>query len=202
MAKLQNENNINQVKSDYPVIAFASSREFNSWLEENHAKEKGVWLRIYKKSTGIASVDHKEALDEALCYGWIDGQGKKDAEDSYLQKFTPRGARSIWSKRNIDNILRLEKEGRMKPSGLKQVELAKADGRLERAYDSASNMVIPEDFLAELAKNKTAHAFFESLNRANKYAIVWRLQTAKKPETREKRMKVILEMMANEKKFH
>jgi len=199
---MKTDNKKSRVKSDYPIIAFTSSKEFNTWLEENHDIIKGVWLRIYKKSSGIASVDHKEALDEALCFGWIDGQVKKDAENSYLQKFTPRGPKSIWSKRNIDNILRLEKEGKMKPSGLKQVELAKADGRLERAYDSPGNMIIPDDFLAELSKNKTAYTFFESLNRANKYAIGWRLQTATKPETREKRMKAILEMMANEKKFH
>ena len=155
-----------------------------------------------KKATGKPSVNYGAALDEALCYGWIDGQKNKYDNESYLQKFTPRRPRSIWSKRNIEHIERLEKEGKMRSAGRKAVEAAKSDGRWERAYDSPKNMEVPEDFIAELSKNKKALAFFESLNKTNRFAIAWRLQTAKKPETRERRKKVMLEMMERGEKFH
>lgn len=196
MAKTKN------INSEYPIITFDEQKFWRDWLEQNHKLVDGVWLRIYKKDSGITSVRHAEALEEALCYGWIDGQGRKYDEVSYLQKFTPRRAKSIWSKRNISLVKRLAKEGKMQPAGLEQIKAAKADGRLDNAYDSPSNMSMPEDFLKELAKNKKAQAFFETLNKANTYAIGWRLQTAKKPETRQKRMKMILEMLAKEEKFH
>ncbi|MFA5417774.1 MAG: YdeI/OmpD-associated family protein [Bacteroidales bacterium] len=188
--------------SDQPIISFNSPQEWNEWLEQNHSNSNGVWLRIYKKDTGIPTTTHAQALHEALCFGWIDGQAKKYDEVSYLQKFTPRRAKSIWSKRNVDYVAQLEKEGRMKPAGREQIEAAKADGRWDRAYDSPVNMTMPEDFLRELAKNEKALAFFKTLNKTNTFAIGWRLQTAKKPETREKRMKMILEMLAREEKFH
>ncbi len=188
--------------NELPVISFATAEDWRRWLEENLENEKGIWLRIFKKGTGLPSVTHGTALDEALCYGWIDGQAKKYDDKSYLQKFTPRRPRSIWSKRNIEHIERLEKEGKMHTAGRKEVEAAKADGRWERAYDSPKNMEVPEDFIAELSKNKKALAFFETLNKTNRYSIAWRLQTAKKPETRERRKKVILEMMAKGEKFH
>ncbi|PKP33457.1 MAG: bacteriocin-protection protein, YdeI/OmpD-associated family [Bacteroidetes bacterium HGW-Bacteroidetes-16] len=188
--------------SDQPIISFNSPQEWNAWLEQNHRNSNGVWLRIYKKDTGIPTTTHAQALEEALCFGWIDGQAKKYDEASYLQKFTPRRAKSIWSKRNVDYVAQLEKEGRMKSAGREQIEAAKADGRWDRAYDSPVNMTMPEDFLKELAKNKKAQAFFKTLNKTNTFAIGWRLQTAKKPETREKRMKMILEMLAREEKFH
>jgi len=189
-------------KTDFPILFFESQEEWRTWLEQNHNVAKGVWLRFYKKGTGIVSLTYPGALDEALCYGWIDGQSKTSDEKSYLQKFTPRRTKSIWSKRNIEHIARLIKEGKMKPSGLKEAEAAKADGRWERAYDSPGNLSIPEDFLVELSKDKNALAFFESLNKANTYAITWRLQTAEKPETREKRMKIILGMLSRGEKFH
>jgi uncharacterized protein YdeI (YjbR/CyaY-like superfamily) len=189
-------------KGDLPVISFDSSGKWNNWLELHHNRQEGIWLRIYKKDSGIPSINRSEALDEALCYGWIDGQANKCDEISYLQKFTPRRPRSIWSKRNIELVQRLEKEGRMKPSGLKQVEEAKNDGRWERAYDSPSKMTIPDDLINELAKDKKVLEFFEKLNKTNKFAIVWRLQTAKKPETREKRMRMIIEMLSKGEKFH
>lgn len=190
------------IHDDYPIIPFEKQELWRDWLEQNHDKVDGVWIRIYKKASGITSVTHAGALEEALCYGWIDGQGKKYDEVSYLQKFTPRRAKSIWSKRNISQVKRLEKEGKMQPAGLEQIKAAKVDGRWEKAYDSPSNMTMPDDFLKELAKDKKAQAFFETLNKTNTYAIGWRLQTAKKPETRKKRMKMILEMLANEEKFH
>jgi uncharacterized protein YdeI (YjbR/CyaY-like superfamily) len=189
-------------KAELPVLPFSTPTKWNRWLEKHHASSDGVWLQLYKKDSGVASINHTQALDEALCFGWIDGQAKSYDERSYLQKFTPRRARSIWSKRNIEHIARLDKEGKMRPAGWKEVEAAKSDGRWERAYDSPANMVMPDDFLQRLTKNKKSAAFFESLNKTNKFAIGWRLQTAKKPETREKRMKAILQMLKEGKKFH
>jgi uncharacterized protein YdeI (YjbR/CyaY-like superfamily) len=189
-------------KKELPVIAFESPLEWEQWLATNHTDENGIWLRLFKKNTAVPSVTYAQALDEALCYGWIDGQKKSYDELSYLQKFTPRRKKSIWSKKNIEHIARLHKQGKMKPSGIKEAELAKADGRWEQAYDSPSNMKIPDDFLQRLSKNKKAKTFFETLNKANTYAIAWRLQTAKKPETREKRMQQILDMLSQGKKFH
>jgi uncharacterized protein YdeI (YjbR/CyaY-like superfamily) len=189
-------------KKDAPTKTFANARAWEQWLAANHAQSDGIWLRIFNKESGEKTVNYAEALDEALCYGWIDGQKKKLDSDSWIQKFTPRRARSIWSKRNIEHIERLTNDKRMRAAGLKAFEDAKKDGRLEAAYDSPSKATAPEDFLQLLEKNKDAKAFFESLNKANKYAITWRLQTAKKPETREKRMKMILEMLARAEKFH
>jgi uncharacterized protein YdeI (YjbR/CyaY-like superfamily) len=188
--------------SDLPIITFASQEEWRQWLDQNHQDEKGLWIKIYKKATGKPTVTHESALEVALCYGWIDGQSKSLDEESYLQKFTPRRPKSIWSKINIGHIERLMKEGKMKPAGIAQVESAKADGRWDQAYDSPKNMKIPDDFLKELHKNKKAKDFFETLNKTNTYAIAWRLQTAKKPETREKRMKQILEMLTKGERFH
>jgi uncharacterized protein YdeI (YjbR/CyaY-like superfamily) len=200
---MSTENKISRSdKNDLPVLSFPTSEEWREWLEHNNLTIKGVWVRIYKKGSGVVSVNYAEALDEALCYGWIDGQGRKYDEASYIQKFTPRRARSIWSKRNIEHVGRLIKEGKMRPSGLKEAEAAKADGRWEKAYDSPSNMEVPADFIRELSYNKNAVAFFGTLNKANLYAIAWRLQTAKKPETREKRMKDILNMLSRGEKFH
>ena len=189
-------------KKDAPTRSFVSIDAWEKWLAVNHAKSDGIWLRIFNKESGEKTVTYAEALDEALCYGWIDGQKKKFDTDSWIQKFTPRRPRSIWSKRNIEHIERLTNEKRMKAAGLKAFGDAKADGRLAAAYDSPSNSTTPEDFLNLLEKNKQAKAFFESLNKTNKYAITWRLQTAKKPETREKRMNIILEMLAKGEKFH
>ncbi len=189
-------------KNDLPVMSFSVSEEWSKWLEKNYHSLTGIWLKYYKKGSGITSINYQEALDEALCYGWIDGQAKPFDDKSWLQRFTPRRARSIWSKRNIENVTRLEAAGRMKPSGLMAVESARADGRWDKAYDSPGNMAVPDDFLNELSKDKKATAFFESLNKTNKYAIVWRLQTAKKVETREKRIKTILEMLRRGEKFH
>jgi uncharacterized protein YdeI (YjbR/CyaY-like superfamily) len=188
--------------SELQVLSFKTPKAFEKWLAKNHNKEKGIWLRLFKRESGEKTITHKEALDEALCYGWIDGQIDKYDDVSWLVKFTPRGAKSIWSKKNTENIQRLTAIGKMQPAGLAEVERAKADGRWERAYDAQSTMQIPDDFMKQLSKNKNALSFFESLNKANKYAIAWRLQTAKKPKTREKRLKLILEMLSNGQKFH
>lgn len=197
----QSDKNSEPLK-ELPVLAFKTQKQFEKWLARNHNKLEGLWLRFFKKDSGEKTITYQEALDEALCYGWIDGQLKKYDDKSWLQKFTPRRKRSVWSKRNIDNIKRLIELGKMKPSGLEKVEEAKKNGSWEKAYDSSKNMKIPDDFLKELSKNTKAKSFFETLNKANKYAITWRLQTAKKPETREKRMNIILEMLTEEKKIH
>jgi len=184
------------------VLSFKTPNAFEKWLAKNHDKVNGILLRFYKKDSEKESITYKEAVDEALCYGWIDGQANKFDDESWIQKFTPRGARSIWSKRNIDNVERLTTFKKMKPAGLDEVAKAKADGRWARAYDSPKEMQIPDDFMKALSKNKKAKAFFDTLNKTNKYAIGWRLQTAKKPETKEKRIKTIVEMLSKEQKFH
>jgi uncharacterized protein YdeI (YjbR/CyaY-like superfamily) len=187
---------------NFEILAFSSAREWQRWLAKNHSRLHGVWLRFYKKASNVPSVTYEEALDEALCYGWIDGQLKPYDEKSWLRKFTPRRERSPWSRRNIGHVHRLVKAGRMKAAGWKEVSAAKADGRWKNAYDPGSTMTMPADFLKRLFKNKEANAFFETLNKANTYAIAWRLHTAKKPETRERRMRAILAMLAKGEKFH
>jgi uncharacterized protein YdeI (YjbR/CyaY-like superfamily) len=184
------------------VAAFSSAKELEQWLAKNHAKSNGIWVRFFKKNSDVPSVSYDEALDAALCIGWIDGQLKKYDEESWLRKFTPRRPKSVWSKRNREHVERLTRAGKMQTAGLEEVEAAKQDGRWKAAYDSPSKMVIPDDFLKELAKSERAKAFFETLNGANVYAIVWRLQTAKKPESRQKRLKTILAMLAKGEKFH
>jgi uncharacterized protein YdeI (YjbR/CyaY-like superfamily) len=183
-------------------LTFKTSAEFRRWLEINHAVSDGIWLRIFKKDSGKKSITYAEALDQSLCYGWIDGQKQAHDECSWLQKFTPRRAKSGWSKINTEHAERLIKARQMTRGGLEAVAAAKADGRWQAAYDSPRSAVLLEDFLKALGKNKKAKAFFETLNKANIYSIVYRLQTAKKPETREKRMKMILEMLARGEKFH
>jgi uncharacterized protein YdeI (YjbR/CyaY-like superfamily) len=189
-------------KPGLPIQSFTSTEEFTSWLTKHHVVSPGIWMQLFKIKSGIPSITYAEALDVALCYGWIDGQKKAYDAESWLQKFTPRTRKSIWSKRNREHVDRLSKSGKMEAAGIKEVEAAKADGRWDQAYDSPRNMVVPSDFLKELAKNKKAQAFFKTLNKTNIYAIAWRLQTAKKPETRNKRMKLILEMLKKGEKFH
>ena len=190
------------MKSKVPTLSFATSRAWRTWLEKNHTKSDGIWLRIYKKDSGKKTVTYAEALDEALCYGWIDGQKKGYDADSFLQKFTPRRPKSMWSKRNQEHVQRLIKEKRMTAAGQAQINAAKKDGRWKQAYDAASTMTVPADFLKVLKKDKKAYVFFKTLNKANTYAIAWRLQTASKPETRAKRMEALLNMMKEGRKLH
>lgn len=188
--------------SEIQVIGFTSSKEWRKWLAKNHSLTSGLWIRIFKKDSGIKTITYAEALEDALCYGWIDGQKNKYDATSFLQKFTPRRPKSMWSKRNTEIVERLIKENKMQKQGLKQIELAKADGRWQQAYDSPKNMKIPEDFLLLLSKDKKAKLFFEGLNKSNHFAIAFRLHTAKKPETREKRLKEFLSMMSAGIKIH
>jgi uncharacterized protein YdeI (YjbR/CyaY-like superfamily) len=184
------------------ILWFKSAAEFRSWLKRNHADTDGIWLRIFKKNSGEKSISYAEALDQALCYGWIDGQKQAHDAHSWLQKFTPRRPASGWSKINTTHVERLITSCQMASAGLKAVEAAKNDGRWQAAYDSPRNAAPPDDFLRALEKNRKAKTFFKTLNRANIYSIVYRLQTAKKPETRKRRMKMILGMLTRGEKFH
>lgn len=195
---------INEVsnKPDLQILPFESPIEFDNWLEQNHDNTKGIWLKFFKKNSGIKSIIYDEALDIALCYGWIDGQLKKYDENSYIQKFTPRRAKSLWSKRNIGKATSLEIDGKLKPSGIAEIERARMDRRWEKAYDSPGQMIVPEDFIQEISTNKKAFEFFKTLNKTNLYSLGWRLQTAKNTETRLKRMNSIIQMFEREEKFH
>lgn len=187
---------------NYETLMFPDGAAFEEWLRENHARVAGLWLHFAKKSSPQKSVTYPEAVDIALCYGWIDGQSKSLDGNSYLQKYTPRRPRSIWSKINRVKVEKLIEAGRMQPAGLAEIERAKADGRWEQAYDSPSTASVPDDLAEELKKNQQAGRFFEGLNATNRYAILWRLQTAKKPETRRARMEKILGMLERGEKFH
>jgi uncharacterized protein YdeI (YjbR/CyaY-like superfamily) len=180
---------------DLSTKLFAQPDDWATWLDENHASSPGIWLRLAKKASGIQSITYAEALDVALCYGWIDGQKKSYDESSWLQKFTPRGAKSIWSKVNREKALSLIESGRMRPAGLAAIESARRDGRWDAAYDSQSVAGVPDDLQAELDRNPAAKAFFATLNSRNRYAILFRIQTAKKAETRAKRIQEFVGML-------
>ena len=184
------------------IMRFGSPLELREWLARNHAQSDGLWLRLYKKGSLVRSVTYPEALDQALCFGWIDGQRKPHDKQSWLVRFTPRKPGSGWSRINTRHAERLIKSGEMAAAGLEQVKSAKEDGRWKAAYDSFSTATVPNDFLRELARNKKAKTFFETLNKTNLYSIAYRLQTAKKPETRKKRMHSIIERLARGEKFH
>jgi len=184
------------------VITFSLPEEWEAWLEKHHSRSPGVWLKIQKKDSKLPSPNYAEALDIALCFGWIDGLKKPHDQNSWLQKFTPRRPRSGWSKRNTEHAERLIRTKKMRPAGLAEIAAAKKDGRWTAAYDPPSEAKVPADFIKQLKSDKAAHAFFKTLNKTNLYAIIYRLQTAKKPETRERRMTLILDMMKKGKKFH
>jgi len=188
--------------AELPTVPFESKKKWADWLAKQHDKSSGVWLKIGKKDTGISSVTYEEALDVALCYGWIDGQKKGFDEKYWLQKFTRRGPKSIWSKINTEKAEKLIIAGEMKPAGLKAIELAKQDGRWEAAYASQKNIAIPEDFQAALDKNKKAKTFFSTLKSAERYSFLFRIHHAKKPETRAKRIQQFIEILEKGEKLH
>ena len=190
------------VKPDLPIVPFASRQEWETWLEERHTVSTGLWLKIAKKGSGIETVTFAEALDVALCYGWIDSQADKFDGDYWLQRFTPRKPRSKWSQVNREKVAKLIESGRMRPAGLREIEQAKADGRWDAAYEPQSAATVPEDLRLELDKNEGAHGFFETLNSTNRYAILYRIQEAKRPETRARRIAKYVAMLAEGKKLY
>lgn len=186
---------------DLPVKLFKTAAAWEKWLAA-HAGEGGAWLKIAKKDSGVASVSYAEAIDVALCHGWIDGLKRSCDAQHFLQRFTPRRPGSLWSKINVAKVEQLISAGRMREGGQREVDAAKADGRWQAAYDSARNMPVPEELAAALAKNRKAKAFFEQLDKTNRYAFCWRVQTAKKPETRKARVDRLVAMLAKGEKIH
>ncbi len=189
-------------KQDLPTLFFESSAAWRAWLAKHHASAAGAWLKLAKKDSGIASVSYSEALDVALCYGWIDGQKDRYDGEHWLQRFTPRRPRSKWSKINCERIAALVAKGKMRPPGLREVEAAKADGRWEAAYQGMRAAEVPDDLRQELDANERARDFFATLSSANRYAILYRLHEAKRPETRARRLKQYVTMLSEGKKFH
>jgi uncharacterized protein YdeI (YjbR/CyaY-like superfamily) len=185
-----------------PILSFASQKKWEEWLAEHHRTTKGLWLKIAKKSAETKTVNYVEALEGALAYGWIDGQKGPLDEAFWLQKFTPRTPRSKWSKVNRDKAEALIATGRMKPAGLAAVEQARADGRWEAAYDSQSKATVPEDLQKELDANPEAAEFFATLNSVNRYAVLYRIQDARKPETRAQRIEKFIGMLNRREKIH
>ena len=190
------------MKTDDPILPFANKKKWADWLAKQHDKSAGVWLKISKKGTGIPTVTYEEAIDVALCYGWIDSQKKGFDDQYFLQRFSPRGPKSIWSKINVEKAEKLIACGEMKPAGLKTIESAKKDGRWEKAYAGQRTMAVPDDFQAELDKNPKAKAFFATLNSANRYAVLFRIHNVKREETRANWIKRIIEMLERGEKFH
>ena len=186
---------------ELPIRHFKDQKSWEKWLEAN-AEAKGIWLQIAKKNSGIASVNYAQALEVALCHGWIDGQKRALDEQFFLQRFTPRRPRSLWSKINIAHVERLIAEGRMQARGLREVEAAKTDGRLDVAYQGFTAMEVPAELAEALQKNGKAKAFFDHLDRTNRYAFCWRVHTAKKAETRVARAQKFVEMLARGEKIH
>jgi uncharacterized protein YdeI (YjbR/CyaY-like superfamily) len=184
------------------IRGFKTREAFAAWLEKNHRLSDGFLLRIAKKGAGVKSITYPEAVETALCYGWIDGQKLPESETAWLQRFTPRRKRSPWSKINREKALALIANGQMKSAGLDEVERAKSDGRWESAYDPQSGATIPPEFRKELDRNPKAKAFFKTLSKANSYAIIWRIQTAKRPETRERRIRTYMEMLEKGETLH
>jgi uncharacterized protein YdeI (YjbR/CyaY-like superfamily) len=184
------------------VVAFPSRDAFRAWLEKHHGDSAGLWLKIAKKASGIPTVSYAEAVEIALCYGWIDGQKDKFDDRYFLQRFTPRRARSKWSKINVSKATELIEKGEMTPAGLQEVERAKADGRWAAAYDAQSTATVPEDLQRALDRNKRAKAFFGTLSSINRYAILYRIQDAKRAETRARRIQQFVQMLSEHKTLH
>lgn len=202
MDSLYSRRSDTEAKRDLPVLAFESQRTWEGWLDENAATSKGLWLKIAKKGLSIQSVSYPEALDAALCQGWIDGQKASFDERFWLQRFTPRKPRSSWSKVNRQKVTELVQRGKMKPRGLEEVERAKRDGRWDAAYDAQSAATVPDDLRRRLDENPQASAFFATLDSRNRYAILHRIQEAKKPETRARRIEKYVAMLSEHEKLY
>jgi uncharacterized protein YdeI (YjbR/CyaY-like superfamily) len=191
-----------KASAEPPVLLFRDQKEWAAWLNEHHKASPGIWLRIGKKGSGLESLSYAEAHEVALCYGWIDGRKRSCDEVSWLQRFTPRGPNSVWSRINREKAEELVRSGRIKPAGLDAIDRAQENGRWDSAYDSPSRSVVPRDLQAALNRNRKAKSFFASLDRANRYAILWRLQTAKRPETRARRIREFIRMLEKREKIH
>lgn len=189
-------------KDDLPTLQFNSAREWEDWLEEHHHHSRGLWLGIARQDSGVPSVSYGEALDAAICYGWIDGQ--KGAGDGvfWRQRFGPRGPRSKWSAINRERAERLERDGRLRDAGRREVERARQDGRWDSAYEGQRRATVPEDLQAALERDPEALAFFQTLSGANRYAILYRVQDAKKPETRARRIEQYVAMCRDHRTLH
>ncbi|WP_035055515.1 YdeI/OmpD-associated family protein [Andreprevotia chitinilytica] len=188
--------------NEQPILQFEHQDAWQTWLAENHATSTGLWLRLAKKGADQASVSYAEAIEVALCYGWIDGQKKPDNAHYWLQKFTPRSAKSIWSQINRDKALALIESGRMMPAGQREIERAQSDGRWQAAYASASQSTVPDDFQQALDANATAKAFFATLDRQNRFAMLFRIQTVKKAETRARKIQQFVQMLEKHEKLY
>jgi uncharacterized protein YdeI (YjbR/CyaY-like superfamily) len=188
--------------SDLPIVSFASREAWDAWLADQHGTSSGAWLKIAKKGSGFDTVSRAEAVEVALCYGWIDGQARSLDADHWLQRFTPRTPRSRWSKINRDKAVELIRSGDMKPAGLREVERAKADARWDAAYDAPSTATVPDDLRRALEADDAARDFFATLDSANRYAILYRIQEAKKPETRARRIEKFVAMLGERKKLY
>jgi uncharacterized protein YdeI (YjbR/CyaY-like superfamily) len=190
------------IHKQLPVLSFETEVEFESWLSLHYTQQQGIWLRYFKKGSNQPTITHNQAIDIALCWGWIDGLSNKFDDISYLVRFTPRRPKSIWSKVNVAKIEQLIASGKMQPSGLLQVENAKKDGRWDNAYQPASKMEIPADFIALIKKDPEVYEFYKQLNKANLYAIGFKLTTITNPQKRTAKMNQIIEMLKRKEKFH
>ena len=189
-------------KAELPILLFDDEQAWECWLEQHHGTAAGVWLQLAKKNSRLRSVSYASALEVALCYGWIDGQKRSHDAESWLHKFTPRNPKSIWSKINVEKVRALSEAGRMRPAGLQAVEQAKASGRWDAAYESQSKARVPEDFQLALERSPEAKAFFASLNSANRYAMLFRIQSAKRADTRTRRIEKFVEMLMRGEKIY
>jgi uncharacterized protein YdeI (YjbR/CyaY-like superfamily) len=184
------------------IRAFRTTRAWEQWLDRNAGRAEGIWMKIAKRDTGITSVTHAEALEVALCFGWIDGQRRALDETHFLQRFTPRRPRSMWSKINREKVTALIESGRMRPPGMREVERAQADGRWDAAYAGQRTATVPEELQRALDQNRKAREFFAALDSRNRYAFIWRVQEAKKPETRARRAEQFVKMLAAGETLH
>lgn len=182
-----------------PTHLFKTGDAWETWLESHHDKSLGLWMKISKKGSSVTSVSYDEALDVALCFGWIDGQKKSYDDQYFLQKFTPRRKGSVWSKRNVEKVTSLIESGLMRPSGQAKIDAAQADGRWQQAYAGSSTIGVPEDFQTALDHNTAARTFFESLNKRQRYSFLWRIETAKRAETRQRRIQQFVELLSDQK---
>jgi uncharacterized protein YdeI (YjbR/CyaY-like superfamily) len=188
--------------TDLPVLAFADQPALEEWLEAEHASAPGLYVKLAKKGAGVPSVTYAELVESALCFGWIDGRSNRLDDRFYLQRITPRRARSVWSQKNVEAVEALIQAGRMRPAGLAAVEAARADGRWERAYAGSATITVPDDLAAALAAEPAAQEAFETLDGTNRYAVLWRVHTAATPATRANRIATLVRMLAEGRRPH